>query len=289
MIADLRADSARWRQEQRMTGTRGSNSPIAYDVSGCTVPDHIVEPYVGSRTYEASSAARQAQRRDGDSPSLDGGYGVPPSSRQGRGQPDAMQIDPPVAQPGRGYGQPSQPTRGYQPDNGVYPPQGRERERDRYAEPGRAYQQDQPMSDAYSRMPTTTAYGQDPRYATAPAYPQNDGAPPGYVREGNYYVPITSSYGQPNILAQSRPEPQQYPSSGTYGQPQVPPGRDPREQRGDPRDPRYGGQSEYDPRYAYPSPATTVTSMAPSGREPISSPQQPRFAYIAGSFAEVQC
>lgn len=273
-----------------MTGTRGSNSPMMFDKSGCTVPDSFLEPYVGSRTYEASSAAR-AQRRDGDSPSLDA-YGVP-VSRSGRNQVDPMQIDPPAAQPSRGYGQPSQTTRGYQPDNGVYSPQGRERERDRdrYPDAGRTqFPQDQQMTD-YGRMPVTTSYGQDPRYATA-GYPQNDGAPPGYVREGNYYVPITSSYGQPSIMATGRPEPQQYPSAGTFGQPQVPPGRDPRDQR-DPRDPRYG-QSDYidprDPRYAYPSPANTVSSMAPREREPISSPQaQPRFASIAGSFAEVPC
>ena len=288
MIADLRADSARWRQEQRVTGTRGSNSPTIFDMSGSTVPDSDIEPYVGSRTYESSGAARASQnRRDADSPSLvDGPYGAPPSSRGGRGQPDPMQIDQPAAQPGRGYGQPTQPARGgYPPDNGPYPPQGR----DRYGEPGRPnYPQDQPMADAYSRMPATSSYGQDSRYATS-GYGQNDGAPPGYVREGNYYVPITSSYGQPSMLVSSRPEPVQYPSAGGPYQPQVPPGRgDPRDQR-DPRDPRYGGQPEnYDPRYAYPSPATTVTSIARE-REPISSPPQPRFAFLDGRLAEVQC
>ena len=264
-----------------MTGTRGSSSPVVFDTSGFTVPDSISEPYVGSRTYEASSASR-AQRRDADSPSLDGPYGVPPSSRQGRNQVDAMQIDPPVGRPDGRYGQPTQPTRGYPQDNGAYPPQGR----DRYPEGGRAaYQQDQPMADAYGRQPVTSSYGQESRYATS-GYPSSDGAPPGYVRQGDYFVPMSSSYGQPSIMAPSRPEPQQYPS-GPFGQPQAPANRDPREQR-DPRDPRNGQPDYNDPRYAYPSPATTVSSVA-RDREPISSPQQPRFASIAGISAQVQC
>ena len=246
MIADLRADSARWRQEQRMTGTRGSNSPVIFDKSGFTVPDEIVEPYVGSRTYEASaasSAARATQRRDGDSPSLEGPYGAPPPRAGRSNQVDPMQIDTPVARSDARYGQPQQPGRNYQPDNGGYPPQGR----DRYPDGGRPpYQQDQPMADAYGRAPpVSAAYTQDSNYAAA--YGRGDNAPPGYVRQGDYFVPVTSTFGQSSIMAPVRPE-QQFPT-GPYGQPQAPPARDLREQR-DPRDPRYGQTDYNDPRYA---------------------------------------
>ncbi|KAK5170259.1 uncharacterized protein LTR77_004845 [Saxophila tyrrhenica] len=285
MISDLRADSARWRQEKAATGGRGSSSPSDSNTSGITVPDLLPEPYVGSQTYERGNASQSVRRRDADSPSLgDGAYGVPPT-RSGRGQGDAMQIDPPAPQQhadrGR-YGQPSHPTRGgYQtPDSGAYPAPGRDRYPDNgRAEPGRptggrpAYQEDQTMSDAYGRPPVSQAFGQDTRYGAPP--PANDGAPPGYVRQGDYFVPV-SGYGQPNVMTPtSRPEPQQYIPG--YGQP-VEPQRDARGGRGDirgdprgvdPRDPRYG-QGDYDASRYYPSPATTAASV--NTRETISSP-----------------
>ena len=111
MIADLRADSQRWRQEQRSTGTRGSHSPVMLEKSGCTVPDACVGPYENSSTYHQSSAGR-VQRRDADSPSLEGPYsGMTSRDRipaDRRPPPmDAMQIDSPsVSQSDRrGYGQ----------------------------------------------------------------------------------------------------------------------------------------------------------------------------------------
>lgn len=273
MISDLRADSVRWRQEQRVTGNRGSNSPIPFDKSGFTVPDPLLD-YPSSRTFEVSSAGRAAQRREGDSPSIDP-YAVPP--QRSRNQGSQMDIDPqPVARTDPRYGQPSQPTRGggYPPENGAYPPQSR----DRFQEPGRSqYPPDQPMQDVYARAPVTAPYGNDPRYA--PNYPDpNPGMPPGY----GGYMPATTGFGQQPVMAPTRGDPQQYPPQ-VFGQPQVPPSRDSREQRDhrdprDPRDPRYAGQAEYDPRYAYPSPATTVSSVAPREREPISSPQQPGYA-----------
>jgi hypothetical protein len=273
MIADLRADSSRWRQEQRATGTRGSHSPVVYEMSGITVPDLKAEPYVGSRTYENSSAAR-SQRNNADSPSLDGPYGPPSTSRSsGRGQVDAMQIDtPPVASDRSRYGQPSQPTRGgYQPENPTFPTGGR----DRYADTTRPpYQQDQPMMDAYGRVPVSQPYGQDPRHAGNFSQ-SNDGAPPGYVRQGDYYVPITSGFSQPSVMAPSRPDNQPFPS-GPYGQAPEPQ-RDPRGGRDsrDTRDPRYGQDYNEASRY-YPSPATTAASVG--SREPIASPPAPRFA-----------
>ena len=278
MISDLRADSVRWRQEQRQTGTRGSNSPIIVNISGFTVPDSILEPYVGSRTYQASSATSAAQRRDGDSPQLDQ-YGVP-QQRGGRNQVDSMQIDPP--QPARGdprYGQQPQSSRGYPPENGGYPPASR----DRYADQGGRppYQQDQPMQDAYARAPVTASYGNDPRYAPAGYPDQNPGAPQ------SYYMPVTAGYPNAPVMAPGGQDPRQYPPQ-PFGQQPQPTGRDPRDNRDpraprdprDPRDPRFAGQSGYDdPRYAYPSPAATVSSVAP-GRDPIANPQQPGYAYI---------
>lgn len=261
MIADLRADSARWRQEQRQTGTRGSKSPILAIVSGLTVPDEIIEPYVGSSTYHASSAARTSHnRRDGDSPSVEGPYGLPTSSRDRIpvDSRDRMQIDPPA--PSRGYPIPESRAP-YQPDGRAFPSDGRG-----YAPDGRSvHPADTNMSSGFGggRPPAPSAYGQEPRYA--PSYQQpNDGAPPGYVRQGNYFVPISSSY---------EPAPSMPSRSDQYGAgfSQPPPGRDPRDARFQ--------QPEYaDPRYAYPSPAATVSSVSGRDREPVSSSGQPRFA-----------
>lgn len=291
MIADLRADSARWRQEQRTTGTRGSNSPTVHEVSGFTVPDLLLDPYEGSQTYHNSAASggsgarREPRRGGGDSPIVDGPYTAPPPSRSEREREripasrvpaaDRMDIDPPVmSPPDRRYpqerGYPPDPRAAYQPDSRAYPADSR------------AYQRGQPPPTTYGPPPVTTAaYSQDPRYA--PSYPpSNDSAPPGYVRQGDYYVPVSSSYDPTPIMPPSRSEPPQY-GSGPYGQPPAPPGRDPRDPRDprdlrdprDPRDPRYGQPEAPDPRYAYPSPAATVSSVS---RDHITSPQQPRFA-----------
>ncbi|EME45805.1 hypothetical protein DOTSEDRAFT_44050 [Dothistroma septosporum NZE10] len=238
MIADLRADSQRWRQEQRQTGTR--------------------EPYVGSSTYHASSAGRTSNnRRDADSPSVDGPYGIP-ASRE-RIPVDRMQIDPP--QPSRGGAYPPENRATYQPDGRAFPPESRG-----YAEPGRSsYQPDSSMSSAFGgRPPVSAPYGQEPRYAPSyPPQPSGDGAPPGYVRQGNYFVPISSYEPTPSVPARSD-------NFGPgYGQPPPPPpGRDP-------RDPRYQQPEYADPRYAYPSPAATVSSVSARDREPVPSPQQP--------------
>ncbi|KAF2171847.1 hypothetical protein M409DRAFT_63403 [Zasmidium cellare ATCC 36951] len=249
MIADLRADSARWRQEQRQTGTR--------------------EPYVGSSTYHASSASRTSHnRRDGDSPSVDGPYGLP-ASREARipveRMQDRMQIDPPP-QVSRG---------GFQPDSRApYPPDGRAFPSDGrgYAPDGRSsFPSDAPMSSGgfNGRPPVSAPYGgQEPRYA--PSYPQsNDGAPPGYVRQGNYYVPVSSFEQTPSVPSRA----DNY-GPGSFGQP--PQGREP-------RDARYQQPEYADPRYAYPSPAATVSSVSARDREPISSPAQPSYGAVPPS------
>lgn len=284
MIADLRADSARWRQEQRQTGTRGSHSPVAIDVSGYTGPDPFLEPYVGSSTYHASSASRTSHnRRDADSPSVDGPYGLPASretripvermqdrmsdrmpdrlpDRMSDRMPDRMQIDPPP-QVSRGSFQPDgrapypSDGRGFPSDSRGYAPDSRS-----------SYPSDAAMSSGgfNGRPPVSAPFGgQEPRYA--PSYPQsNDGAPPGYVRQGNYYVPVSSFESAPSVPSRA----DNY-GPGAFGQPQ---------QGREPRDSRYQQQEYADPRYAYPSPAATVSSVSARDREPISSPAQPRFA-----------
>ncbi|CAK4030245.1 Hypothetical predicted protein [Lecanosticta acicola] len=234
MIADLRADSARWRQEQRQTGTR--------------------EPYVGSSTYHASSAGRTSHnRRDADSPSVDGPYGLP-SGRE-RIPVDRMQVDPPPQSRG-----------GYPPDSrSAYPPDGRAFPSDSrgYAPDGRSsFQPDTPMSGGFGggRPPVSAPYGQEPRYAPSYPQPNSDGAPPGYVRQGNYYVPVSSYEPAPAVPSRS----DNY--GPGFGQP--PQSREP--------PPRGYQQPEYaDPRYAYPSPAATVSSVSARDREQVSSSQQP--------------
>jgi len=242
MIADLRADSARWRQEQRQTGTR--------------------EPYVGSSTHHASVTGRSAHtnRRDADSPSVDGPYGLPSASRGERIPIDSrMQVDPP--QSSRGGFQPDGRTPFGQPDSRPFPVESRG-----YAPDSRSsYQPDSSMPSGFggsSRPPVSAPYGQEPRYA--PSYPQsnNDGAPPGYVRQGDYFVPVTSFQAPPSIAARS----DNY-GPGPFGQP--PQGREPR---------GYQQPDFPDSRYAYPSPAATVSSVSARDREPVSSPPQQRFA-----------
>ncbi|PIA94841.1 hypothetical protein CB0940_08768 [Cercospora beticola] len=259
MIADLRADSARWRQEQRQTGTRGSKSPTMSIKSGLTVPDDSIEPYVGSSTYHASSAGRVSQKRSGgDSPNMDGPYGLPPSQRERERERipvDRMQVDPPA--PSRGSYPAPDRRAPYQPDGRPFPSESRG-----FAPDGRSsYPADTNMS-GFGQPPVTSAYGQEPRYA--PSYQQsNDGAPPGYVRQGNYFVPVSGYETAPSIPGRADPY-------GAGGYPQPPPqGRDPRETR-------YPPQSDYaDPaRYAYPSPAATVSSVSARDREPIASPPQ---------------
>ena len=115
MIADLRADSIRWRQEQRQTGVGSCKYPIHYELSGTTEPDPSIAAYVGSDTFNQSNAAGVSR----NSPSLDQ-YGRP-APMQGRPDdgrrppPDQMQVDGPGgrAPPGQGYNQP-----GYYPQDG---------------------------------------------------------------------------------------------------------------------------------------------------------------------------
>lgn len=152
----------------------------------------------------------------------------------------------------------------------------------RYPLDGRQqYPQDQPLVGSYPRQPVTSGFQQDTRYATA--YPQTPGdvVPPGYVRQGNYYVPVSQPPYDNNPAMRAEP---QYPP---YGGQQPAPGRsdlrdmrdsrdtrnDPRGDPRDPRDPRYPPdyQDPRDPRYAYPSPAATVSTI--SGERPqVTSP-----------------
>lgn len=314
MIADLRADSARWRQEQRMPGTRGSQSPRVLNQSGITVPDKVPD-YVGSHTYHNSQAARAPRSRDGDSPAVEApsfGSSVPsrplqmdrmPDPRDPRMPPrmtqeripvsrepvmpvdsrmqDRMDIDTPSAPP---------PDRRYQSvPNGYSDPRYGGPDPRGYSDPRPIYPQQE--QSPYGRAPVTSSYSQESIYARSSnnPYPQqpNDGAPPGYVRQGNYFVPISSA--EPA----GRQDAPLYGHSNTYGQPPPPQRsdgrdlrdprdgprdpRDPRDQR-DPRDPRYA-QDYQDPRYAYPSPAATTASLPPTReRDSVTSPPQTRFA-----------
>lgn len=310
MIADLRADSARWRQEQRIGPvTRGSQSPRVTHQAGITVPDKMPE-YVGSNTYHNSQAARVPRSRDGDSPAVEAPYGssVPgardrmpvdrmpvdrmpvdrmptdripvnrmPADRMAmdRMQDDRMQIDPPSGPP---------QDRRYPADRNGYPPE-------RYGSDARGFPDSRPgypsqEQPPYGRAPpVTSSYSQDSMYARSNPYPPpaaNDGAPPGYVRQGNYYVPVSSAEPM-------RTDP--YGAPHPYGQPMQPQRmegvreprdlrdlqRDPRDSR-DPRDPRYAQDYPQDARYAYPSPAATTASLPRGERETVASPQQQRFA-----------
>lgn len=281
MIADLRADSARWRQEQRATGTRGSHSPVVFNKSGCTVPDACLGSYEGSSTYNQSSAVR-VQRREADSPSLEPSYQsrerMPPMDNR-RGQPvDPMQIDSAPQPDRRGHSSHhGQPARGgFPPDpRGFAPPQE-----------NRGYPADTMMTDSYGRPPVTSSYAADPRYA--PSYPPqpNDSAMSGFGRQpppsGAYYSE-PPAYDTMPAMSGRPSDPSQYPGP-QYGQPQQVGRqdhyRDPRDPRADAREPRYPGH-DFRPSDAYPSPAATVSSMTVNrDRDTNTSLPNPRFAYL---------
>jgi hypothetical protein len=284
--ADLRADSARWRQEQRIGPVaRGSQSPRVTHQAGNIEPDTMPD-YVGSETYRNSQAARVPRSRDGDSPAVETPYGSPvPSNRDrmpadrmaiDRMQDDRMQIDPPSGPP---------QDRRYQADRNGYPSDPR------YGADTRGYPDARDVRDARTSYPpqeqppfgraapVTSSYTQDSMYARSGASSSqpSDGAPPGYVRQGNYYVPISSAE-QPRT---------DYESSHPFSQPAQPQRIDTREMRDardvrgsrdlrDHRDPRYGQDYAQDPRYAYPGPATTTASLPRGEREAVVSPPQQR-------------
>jgi hypothetical protein len=169
-----------------------------------------------------------------------------------------MQLDPPVAPPARTI-----PTteRNYHPDGRAYGPSDRG-----YPPPDNRmpYQQDVPLPSAYGQRPPVTAPYEQPRYA--PEYPAGNG-PPGYSRPGEHIPPVSSPYDSnhgPRLPVTG------YAQGNIYAQ-APPPSMRP------PRDAGYPQQEYVDPsRYAYPSPATTVSSIA---REPVATPpqQQQRF------------
>ncbi|KAF2725253.1 hypothetical protein K431DRAFT_99567 [Polychaeton citri CBS 116435] len=254
MLADLKADSARWRQEQQQTGNR--------------------DGYVGSTTYHNSGASTgrgpgPQRRPGGDSPTVEGPFPVP-SARSDRmptprenipvSSVDDMDVDMTAAMPsdrryqGRPY--PQQDNRAYTADGNRVPYDGR------------GYNPEQPIAGSYGRPPVPAPYGQEPRFPSNFPQANGGGAPQGYAQPG-YYVPV-SSYDPPAGIP-GRADPSQY-ASGPYGQPPPRNDRDPRDAR-DPRvDPRY--QPDFaDPRYAYPSPVPTVVN--PRDRETVTSPPQP--------------
>jgi len=311
MIADLRADSARWRQEQRVGPVaRGSQSPRVTHLAGNTAPD-MMPDYVGSKTYHNSQAARVPRSRDGDSPAVEAPYGSSVPSNRDRMPVDRMPIDsrmpvdrmpvdriPVSRMPAERMAidrmddrmqidPPSAPTqdRRYQADRNGYPSDPR------YGADTRGYSDARDARDPrtsypaqeqapYGRgTPVTSSYTQDSMYARSGAQSSqpSDGAPPGYVRQGNYYVPISSAE-QPRT---------DFGSSHPYSQPAQPQRMESREMRDprdvardsrDHRDPRYGQDYAQDPRYAYPSPATTTASLPRGERDSIAKPQQQRFA-----------
>ncbi|GAB7366648.1 hypothetical protein MBLNU230_g8630t1 [Neophaeotheca triangularis] len=191
MIADLKRDSARWRQEQRVTGTR--------------------EPYVGSATHKASVWGRHSVQESLDPREYPPTYHDRPPSRYSS-QPDARQ---------------------YAPD----PRDPRDQQRDpRYSMDPQAEFRSHPINIgtnvdprypdgrsqmSYGRPPMTSSFQPDSGYATAPG--SIDGPPPGYVRPGNYYVPMS----QPADDSSAAVRDSQYRLHDPYQT------RDPREDRSD--------------------------------------------------------
>lgn len=254
MIADLRADSQRWRQEQHQTGTQGNNSPRRVGKSGTTAPDSLLGSYADSNTRDRS----RMNPTGGSTQAIDEAY---IQSRQGgpmRPPADPMQMDlSGNRMPQDQYGQPayySQEDRGQQygadPNRG-FAPQGR----------GQAPYPPDPniygVPDQRGRLPM-----HPPGQERAPQGYRHPGPPQGYVQEGQYYVPVTSNYVQSNTMAPSGPDQYDY-----RGGQQPAPQRDPRNAP----QPGYGGQG-YNNVNPYPNSAPTnadptFRGVAPQGFE----------------------
>ena len=105
--------------------------------------------------------------------------------------------------------------------------------------------------DQYGRYPVSQSYGQD---RNTPNYGQPGPPPPGHVRSGEYFVPMTCGFGQSGMIATSGPEQQYY---GDSRGPQAPQGRGPNS----------GGYQEYPPQQNYAA-APPPSRDANHGRAP---------------------
>jgi hypothetical protein len=222
MMAQLRSDSAKWRQEQRTNPAIGD--------------------YVGSSTYYNSEAAR-VQGSDGrDFEAVERPYGVSVSGSRDQMSAERMPID---RMPVGRMPVDRMPT-------------------DRI--PVNRMPWDMGPVD---RMPPQL-------YARSNTHPPSTdyGAPPGYVRQGNYYVPISSAE-QP-MRMESAPE-LHYPLDLQ---------NDPRDLR-DPRIFGYAQDYSQDPRYAYPAPAATTASLPRSERDTVVNTAPPRYARQGNYYAQV--
>jgi hypothetical protein len=232
MIADLRADSARWRQEQRL----GS----------------VTREYVGSNTYHLSQAARVPKDIYGDLDGIEAPYGSAVARDRDRTPVNRMPIAPQYP-----YDQKYGVDPGGLPDiRSVNLPQ---------------------EQALYGRAQNAMFARSDANHS-----PLGGSAPPGYVRQGNYYVPISSAeqpmwpnlpiYEGPHRYSQQL-QPQRMESARDPRDPRDPRDvlRDPRDPRDlrDPRDPRHGQAYPQDPRYAYPTPSATTASMPRGERSSI--------------------
>jgi hypothetical protein len=222
MMAQLRSDSAKWRQEQRTNPAIGD--------------------YVGSSTYYNSEAAR-VQGSDGrDFEAVERPYGVSVSGSRDQMSAERMPID---RMPVGRMPVDRMPT-------------------DRI--PVNRMPWDMGPVD---RMPPQL-------YARSNTHPPSTdyGAPPGYVRQGNYYVPISSAE-QP-MRMESAPK-LHYPLDLQ---------NDPRDLR-DPRIFGYAQDYSQDPRYAYPAPAATTASLPRSERNTVVNTAPPRYARQGNYYAQV--
>lgn len=262
MLVDLRTASETWRREH---GAETANAAQGKCDFVCPMlallyysniqPGNSVQPQIpqnpgGAPSDARSSSAVGAQYGSGalrDHPDGRRAAERPPQDRQY----DAMQVDRgayprPGAQSDRIHapiGRPWPEDRSYPSHAGNFPPN---------------YRSDVDMADSYSSRPhVTSPHSQDPQYAQG--YVQA-GAPPGYVRDGQYYDRGPSGYAQsgapgPSGYAQmGAPGPSRVdaPLYGSYGQQQY---NAPAMQR--PQGLGYQ-QPDHPERYAYPSPSSTV-------------------------------
>jgi len=242
MIADLQADSARYRQEQRQSSARGSQSPVMYDVP-------VEAAGVDGPAYGLSHPP--------------GRIPVPDNRIS-----DRMMLDPPGPPAGRGHHSGNYPgdNRPYLPAERGYPAESRP-----VTVPG-SNGASWMQGSGRGSIPVSQPYPADQSRYPASYAPPDDGVPPGYVRQGGYYVPV-GSYAEPSPLSSRSDYVSPPPHAGTFGQPPFG-GREP-------RDGRFAAPppvSDYpDARYAYPSPPVTVSTVSHRDRDSVTSSPQPSY------------
>lgn len=264
MIEDLRNDSTKYKQQEQRVANARAKRPHPADHVQEWMPDAPAGPYGGPNPQMMNTS--RTLRREGDSPRAQEHSGPHPRDRPSQSHLATTPMDIVGMEPDNI----PRPPVGFHPQAGpVFGPDGRPI----YPPDGRPYPPEMP--------PPGQGYGQRPPVISPPLY---GGPPPPSEFVGNYpshyddgqhggYPPRGEYYGQGADIRGPLPGRNDTPYANPYNGPPPPRGLD-----------RYGQPEFQEARYAYPSPATTVSSVTARERELPQGlpPQPPRYGQAAG-------